>query len=295
MERRGATLIQVRKAAFAVVVCLSAIGLWIGAQAAPAPAAAPIRLGIYVDSTSVITTLQEKAPLKAYLSKALGREVQLVVLPTVSARVEGLGNGSVDFALLGGLAYIKAHAKYGAVPLVQRSSDLEFHTVFICRTESSIHNLADLKGKKFSFGDPESTAGHLMPEVEMRQAGVYADRDLQARFSANHPATAHAVESGEVEAGALDESVYESLVASGKIDDRKVRVFYTSKPYVDYVWVARKDLDSATQENFAKALLNLHAGTDDEVLQALHAKAYVRASNDSYNVLRLSAQILKML
>ena len=283
------------KIAIVVVVCLFASGLWVSLQAAPPAAPAPLRLGIYVDSTSVIATMQEKTPLKAYLSKALGREVQLVVLPTVSARVEGLGNGSVDFALLGGLAYIKAHAKYGAVPLVQRTSDLEFHTVFICRTESSIHSLADLKGKKFSFGDPESTAGHLIPEVEMRQAGVYSDRDLQARFSANHPATAHAVESGEVEAGALDESVYESLVSSGKLDDRKVRVFYTTKPYVDYLWAARKDLDSATQESFAQAFLNLHQGANDEVLQALHAKAYVRASNDSYNLLRLSAQILKML
>ncbi len=284
-------MIQTRKIAIAAVVCLSVFGLWMNVQAAPAP----LRLGIYVDSTSALATLQEKAPLKAYLSKALGREVQLVVLPTVGARVEALGNGSVDFALLGGLAYIKAHAKYGAVPLVQRTSDLEFHTVFICRTESSIHSLADLKGKKFSFGDPESTAGHRMPEGEMRQAGVHSERDLQARFSANHPATAHAVESGEVEAGALEESVYESLVASGKLDDRKVRVFYTTKPYVDYVWAARKDLDRATQESFAQALLSLHGGANDDVLQALRAKAYVRASNDSYTVLRLSAQILKML
>ena len=49
-------------------------------------------------------------------------------------------------------------------------------------------------------------------------------------------------QNGVVDAGALDETVFYSLISSGKLDSKKVRVFHISKPFVDYVYVARKDV-----------------------------------------------------
>jgi phosphonate transport system substrate-binding protein len=134
-----------------------------------------------------------------------------------------------------------------------------------------------------------------MPYSEMRQAGVNPDTDLKYRYTGSHPATAKAVESGAADAGALDESVYNSMVAEGKLDPSKVRVFYTSKPFVDYVWVARKDIDPATQEKFAQAFTNLKEGQNDDILKILRGKNFVRANNQEYTILRLIAQELKML
>src|SRR6185437_4192861 len=253
-----------------------------------------INVGMVPDAGATQVSVKEKAPLKAYLEQKLGRPVNLVIPTSYNATVEALGNGSLDFAYLGGLTYIKAHARYSVVPLVQRSSDLQFRSFFITSSHSSIHSLADLKGKTFAFGDINSTSGHLMPYLEMRQAGIDPNSSLKFRYTGSHPATAKAVESGAVDAGALDESVYTSMIAEGKLDPNKVRVFYMSKPFVDYVWAARKDVDPATQEKFAQAFTDLKEPQNDEILKILRGTNFIRASNEEYTVLRLVAEDLKM-
>jgi phosphonate transport system substrate-binding protein len=270
------------------------VSLFLLFQAAIGADNAPINVGMVPDAGATQVSVKEKEPLKAYLEQKLGRPVNLVIPTNYNATVEALGNGSLDFAYLGGLTYIKAHARYSVVPLVQRSSDLQFRSCFITSSNSSIHSLGDLRGKTFAFGDINSTSGHLMPYLEMRQAGVDPDNTLKYRYTGSHPATAKAVESGAVDAGALDESVYNAMIAEGKLDPNKVHVFYMSKPFVDYVWVARKDIDPAMQEKFAQAFTDLKAPQNGDILKILRGSSFIRASNDEYTVLRMVAEDLKM-
>jgi len=98
-----------------------------------------------------------------------------------------------------------------------------------------------------------------------------------------------------VDAGALDESVYHEMVADNKVDGGKVRVFYTSPAFVDYVWVARKDVPPPEREAFAKAFLSLKQGRDDKILSILRGKDFVRADDAEYTVIRNIARELKLL
>jgi ABC-type phosphate/phosphonate transport system substrate-binding protein len=59
--------------------------------------------------------------------------------------------------------------------------------------------------------------------------------------------------------------------------------------------VARKEVSSEDQETFAKVFIALKQGLNDQVLQILRGKDFVRANNEEYNILRLVAQQLKML
>lgn len=255
-----------------------------------------IRVGMIPDAGATQVSIEEKAPLQEYLSKALGRPVKLVIPTNYNATVEGLGNKSLDFAYLGGLTYVKAHVSYGVVPLVQRDVDQKFHSLFVTQANSPIHSLKDLKGKRFAFGDIISTSGHLIPYREMVKAGVDPDKDLQwHRFTGSHPATLQAVAAGVADAGAMDETVYKALTGSGKIDPAKVRVFYTSPPFADYVWAARKDIDPAIREKFAQAFLSLKKGQDDKILTILRGEHFTRATNDEYKAVEDVAHRLEML
>ena len=89
------------------------------------------------------------------------------------------------------------------------------------------------------------------------QAGINPNTDFKFRYSGSHLATAAMVENGVVDAGAIDETVFNFLIITGKLDKNKVRIFYTSKPYVDYMYVARKGVPEAERERFARALLEL--------------------------------------
>ncbi|HUN48269.1 MAG TPA: phosphate/phosphite/phosphonate ABC transporter substrate-binding protein [Stellaceae bacterium] len=253
-----------------------------------------VRVGMIPDAGATQVSIDEKAPLRDYLAKAVGKPVELIIPTNYNATVEALGNGSLDFAYLGGLTYVKAHARYGVDPLVQRDADREFHALFITGTDSPVHTLADLKGKRFAFGDINSTSGHLMPYAVMREAGIDANKDLTFRYTGSHPATAKAVEAGAVDAGAIDESVYQAMLADGSLDKAKVRVFHTSPPFVDYVWVARKDVGAAEREKFAQAFLALDPARDAKVLSILRGTKFVRATDDEYEGLRKTAQELTL-
>ena len=250
----------------------------------------PITVGLVFDGL----TPAERAPLQAYLTKAMGRPVNLVVPDVYSVTVAGLADGSYDFACLGALMYVRSRAKYGVIPLVQRTSDLQFHSVFITGTDSSIHSLNDLKGTQFAFGDVNSASAHLIPYRELKRAGINPETDLKTRYSGSHVATAALVESGVVDAGALDETVFNALISSGKLHADKVRVFHASAPFVDYVYVAGKDVPEADRQRFARALLALKEGEADPVLKILRAKQFVVANDQEYAAVRQIAKALKM-
>ncbi len=266
-----------------LVICLLLIGSLYAADR-------PITVGLVYDGS----TPAERAPLEAYLTKAMGRSVQLAAPDLYSATVANLVNGSYDFACLGALMYVRSHAKYGVVPLVQRTSDQDFHSVFITGAGSPIHSLTDLKGKQFAFGDINSASAHLIPYRELKDAGLNPENDLKTRFSGSHVATAALVATGVVDAGVLDETVFNSLLASGKLDRNKVRVFHTSKAFVDYVYVARKDLPAAEREKFVRALLALKEGKNDDVLKILRAQQFVPANDEEYAPVLQIAHELKM-
>lgn len=263
--------------------------------AGPVVAQEAVRVGMIPDAGATQVSIEQKAPLEAYLTKALGQPVKLVIPTSYNATVEALGNGSLDFAYLGGLTYVKAHATYGVVPLVQRKIDTEFHSLFITQAGSGIHDLADLRGKTFAFGDINSTSGHLMPYRAMVQAGLDPDADLKwFRYTGSHAATVQAVAAGIANAGACDETVFHDLVNSGKVDGRKLRVFYTTPAFVDYVWVAPKDVSPGLRKKFTDAFLQLSPAHDAGVLAILRGDQFVTASEAEYSAIQEVAARLSM-
>jgi phosphonate transport system substrate-binding protein len=259
------------------------------------PAAGGVSVGMIPDAGATQVSIEQKAPLRDYLAKALGEPVKLIIPTNYNATVEALGNGSLDFAYLGALTYVKAHERYGVVPLVQRAIDKQFHSVFVTQAGSGIKSLADTKGKSFAFGDINSTSGHLIPYRELKKAGVDAEKDLKFRYTGNHSATLKAVETGASDAGALDETVFKTMTSDGSVNGSKVRIFHTSDPFVDYVWVARKDVNPAHRENFAKAFISLKAGQNSAILDILRGTEFVRVNDSEYNSIRTIARELKML
>src|SRR5262245_14772170 len=169
--------------------------------------------------------IRESEPLVAYLEKETGAKVEITVPTNYAAVVEAIANDQVDIVYLGGFTYVQSSKRSGVIPLVQRDQDQNFHSLFITNSESGINGLSDLKGHTFAFGDVNSTSGHIMPEYFMREAGVDPEVIQKAVYTGGHDATALAVANKRVDAGALDETVYQKMVADGKLDAAKVKVF----------------------------------------------------------------------
>jgi phosphonate transport system substrate-binding protein len=260
-----------------------------GCSSKPAPGP-KLRISM-IPTTDPGKALRENRPLLAYWAKQTGRTPELTIPTSYAAVVEALANDKVDIAYLGGFTYVQASSRAGVKPLVQRLIDQQFHSVFITPTGSKIHSLADLHGH-FVFGDVNSTSGHLMPLYYMEQEKVDPEVIKNASYSGGHDATALAVANGKAEAGAMDEQVYKKMLANGQLKPGAVRVFYTTPPFFDYVWVANKNLDPQIASTFADSMKSLSPNQPDQkaLLDLLNAKGYVMANDADYGKLRDAAK-----
>ncbi|HEY2987083.1 MAG TPA: putative selenate ABC transporter substrate-binding protein, partial [Candidatus Binatia bacterium] len=232
-------------------------------------------------------------PFADYLTKEVGIPVKFTPVVDYAATVEGLAGNKLDMVWYGGLTSVQAARRAkGAKRIVMRKEDTEFKSQFITRKDTGVKDLKDLKGKTFSFGSVSSTSGHLMPRYYLMKAGINPEKDFSKfSFSGAHDATAAWVEAGRVDAGALNFLVWDKLVANKKVDTNKVVVFYTTPPYVDYVWTVRGGLDNAIVEKISKALLKLdYNKPEDKALLDLHrTKGYIPAKDEQWKSLEDAA------
>jgi phosphonate transport system substrate-binding protein len=237
---------------------------------------------------------RKAAPLVKYLEGRLGMKVEYTPVTDYAAAVEVLVNRKVDMAWFGGFTFVQANVRSGGkvIPLVQREEDERFRSVFVT-ADPSIRSLADLKGKDFSFGSQSSTSGHLMPRSFLLAAGLNPDRDFRrVAFSGAHDATVAGVAAGKVQAGVLNISVWDKLVADRKVDTAKVAVFHTTPPYYDYNWTVHADMPAALREKLAAALLGLSRDTAEgrEILDLQRATRFVPTKAENYKGIEAAAR-----
>ena len=74
------------------------------------------------------------------------------------------------------------------------------------------------------------------------------------------------------------------LVETKKVDTNKVQIFWTTPPYVDYVWTVRAGVDKGTADKITKAFLKLdYNKPDDKKLLDLHrTKGYIAAKDEDW-------------
>ena len=233
------------------------------------------------------------APFTKYLSKEIGLPVKFVPVVDYAATVEGLAANRLDLVWYGGFTSVQASRRAkGAQRIIMRKEDAQFKSKFITRKGSGIRSLKDLKGKTFAFGSVSSTSGHLMPRFYLLQAGIKPEKDFaKFAFSRAHDATAAWVEAGRVDAGALNFLVWDKLVQSKKVDISKVVVFWTTPPYVDYVWTIRGGIDQKLVKKISKAFLDLdYKNPVHRKLLKLHrTKGYIPAKDSEWKGIEKAA------
>lgn len=225
-------------------------------------------------------------PFADYLTKEVGIPVKFTPVVDYAATVEGLAANKLDMVWYGGLTSVQAarQAK-GARRIIMRKEDAEFKSHFITRKETGIKELKNLKGKTFSFGSVSSTSGHLMPRYFLLKSGINPEKDFSKfSFSGAHDATAAWVEAARVDAGALNFLVWDKLVETKKVDTNKVGIFWTTPPYVDYVWTVRGGIDKGMVDKISKAFLKLDYNNPEhkKVLDLHRTKGYIPAKDEDW-------------
>lgn len=200
--------------------------------------------------------------LSDYLTERLGRPVTSVITRDYAETAARLAEGSADVAWLGPLSYVQAvdevpRLRYLATYVNRSHATGEiapyYRSVIVVARDGGIDTLADLKGKRFAFTDPESASGYAFPVDLLRRNGVDPDRDLaKVFFLKRHDRILDALRHGSVDAGALADEVYYG--AQRRTGDA-FKVIGTSEPIPMVAIAASARLDADTAARIQAALV----------------------------------------
>lgn len=259
--------------------------LLIVAPTLPVSAQDQLLLGIHPYKTSD-KLIAAYSPLAQYLTRKIGIPVVLKISPDYQYHIDAVGRDQLDIAYLGPSSYVKLYDRYGEKPLLARQAvhgKPTFQGKLIVRANSPITALAQLKDKRFAFGDPNSTMSHLVPRYMLQSAGV-TDKNLKSfRFLGSHDNVALAVLAGDFDAGAVKEAVYY------KYETRGLRALATTPALSEHLFVTSNELDPELIRRLRDAMLTLHQDPEGKQILTSIKKgvtAMVPVKNSDYDNLR---------
>jgi phosphonate transport system substrate-binding protein len=177
----------------------------------PARAQSPLLFG----TTPVI--LDEQAEFlerwRIYLETQLRRPVRFVKRGSYREILVMLSGGKLDCAWLCGYPYVRMKDQLELVAVPLYSGRPLYRSYLIVPTlDHATRSILDLRGKVFAFSDPDSNSGWLVPQVELKRAGVDASRFFKKSiYTWGHRKVIEAVAAGLTQGGAVDGYIWDSL------------------------------------------------------------------------------------
>lgn len=242
--------------------------------------------------------VRQVASLAEWLEGQMGEAFGVYIPSPEESLVDSVCSGRADFAVVGTVSYLQAHQQCGA-QILARGLNADgkdtYRAAIIVAANNSLQTLADLKGHAFAFGAVNSTQGHLIPRLMLQQAGLGLEDFSTYTYTASHTATANAVTSGRVDAGALQDTLAAELARRGL-----VRILAFSEPYPSSGIIASPDVPSDVVESVRQALLRLDPlGADSSALYDWQRTemplGFVAANDDEYEALRQIAETVGLL
>ncbi len=222
--------------------------------------------------------------LRAYTQEALGVETKLFAPADYNGVMQGLLGGTIDLAWLGASSYAGVFVENpDALDVVLVKTNLDgsytYHSIGFARKDKAIASLADMKGKKFGFGDPNSASGYLIPSVEIPQTTgstmKSGDYFGEVVFTGGHEQTIVAVANGDVDAGVTwadglgawedgyNSGALRKAVDAGLVDMNDIVEIWKSKPIPEGPIVLRRALPQDVKDKMVTMLKGLHAKDAD--------------------------------
>lgn len=164
----------------------------------------PVKLALSasIEPQRMVTAAE---PLAKQLEQATGLHIKLSAPTSHAAAIEAMGTHNVDVGWLGPFAYILAHDRVGATPLLTsiRGGSLTVTGQIIVHADSGITTLEGLRRKRIAFVDQTSVTGSLLPRALLVAESIDpASAFGQTSFLISHEQVVLAVYRRQVDAGA---------------------------------------------------------------------------------------------
>jgi phosphate/phosphite/phosphonate ABC transporter binding protein len=229
-------------------------------------------------------------PLSEYLSKKLGRKIDLKVAIDMDSAVKDIGSNVTQLCAMGPANYVDANTKYGVKVIAKAlRNGVPFHrAAIVIKADSPLKSLRELKGRSLALVSPKSATGHIMPLAALRDAGI-AVADLRLyEFLGSHDKVAKAVRNGEFDAGGMPEE------SAKKFADKGLKILELTPEIPEFNVCCNPTLNPAIMTTMRDALVALDINNSDDaiVLKSLgrDCTGFMPATEKDYAVFRQNIQ-----
>lgn len=246
-----------------------------GGGTAESDGPAPLVLGL-VPATEAKVMIDNVKPLADFLSAELGVPVESFVPQDYTGLVEAMGSGRADIGMIPPFAAVLGNQRYGieTILISLRKGSATYHAQWmtrdrsLCDTEPTPNEagylfcegaIDNVRGRQVAFTDPTSTSGYLFPALQLLDAGMSPERDVQAVFVGSHDASVIAVYNGDVEIGVSFDDARTWVVDQYPDVGEVVVVFNESVPIPNDGVTVRGDLAPEQKEAIEAAFMKMVA------------------------------------
>jgi len=232
-------------------------------------------------------------PLVDYLKKATGLAISPTLTSTFDQYTKQLQNGRISIGFENPYIYVLASKSHEAVAMAVKGADGDkFRGIIITKTDSPIHSLKDLKGKRISIVGYSSAGGYLSQRLTLLEENIDVNKDCQVEEAPENKQenVVFSVFTGDVDAGFIRESALsrmEQYISIGAI-----RVLARTAWLPNWALSVRRSITGSDKEKIIKAIRSIPK--DSPVLKALHIKAFRPANDRDYDPVREAAGILSI-
>ncbi len=233
------------------------------------------------DKEEIQATHQE---LLDHITSRIGLKTQLIIPDSYQELLRLFDEKAIDLALFGGVTYVKAHLKNGAVPLVMRDVDGHFRSIALVHADNPANDITDLRGASLAFGSELSTSGHIMPRYFLKEMNIIPEKFFRTiQYTGAHDLTAEWVRDGLAEVGIANSGIVNGMFLSGKLNNNMVKIIWQSPPFSDNVWALQPDISKRLMIEIRDSFLCLnHKDSDKALMKKLGANYYIPVTHEKF-------------
>jgi len=269
-------------------------------------------------------------PLAEYLEGELGVSVRAFVPQDYTGLVEALGAGRADIGMLPPFAAMLGQRRYDLEPILisTRKGEVGYRTQWMtndpaacdgevvfeeraCETRVKgretitrrfarcTGDIGQVAGETVAFVDPNSTSGYLFPAVQLMQADIDPDKDVNGLFVGGHDAAVLAVYAGDTRFGVAYEDA-RMMICDQYADIGDKAIVFNHAPMIPNDGVQLRpglpdDLKKAIADAFLKlAESQAHLPDDEKILWVLYEiDGFQRFEPGLYDPVRKAYEIVR--
>jgi phosphate/phosphite/phosphonate ABC transporter binding protein len=225
-------------------------------------------------------------PIGDYLTRKVGRIVQIVPVDDYSLLTQGLIAGTLHGAIMPPMEFISARKEIPCLKAAATSvygTSTTYSTNIITRRDSNILKAGDLRGHRIAFVSRNSASGFLYAVKFLADQGIKYNSDYEAVFAGNHLEVIRMVQQGLVDAGAT----YAQAIGVAEADGQDVSniglLAVTGQIPVEPL-VLLPTLDAVLGRQITNALIELNTNTPEGRTALAEQNVFTGwvATNDSF-------------